>query len=216
MAANEEIVTSDHDMVRRSQAPPIPRVHEGTQSSKDKPELSEESSSSSEDSETDEDINEKTMSSPAWIMKKAKHCQKCKKNYPTAGEGSDCLTSHNRLRCYFCFRVCKNTENLFRHYERAHRRGDRKGSVVCPCCKESFRFKHVSCHVISVHLTKGKKGQSARANHRLRRDNAVSNKPKLDKLKVGNLDCTLRVERDDGKIFVFDFKKERNYLLRFY
>ena len=88
------------------------------------------------------------------FLQRARSCQKCKSVYTSAGTATSCLASHNgRVRCYFCFRVCRSKIQLFDHYKRVHQKpGDLANTVVCPYCGQVIPFLAVSCHVVAVHI----------------------------------------------------------------
>lgn len=47
-----------------------------------------------------------------------------------------CITGHAKLRCYFCFKVCNNTEHLFEHYRAHHKQAGRDACLLCPYCDQ--------------------------------------------------------------------------------
>jgi hypothetical protein len=108
-------------------------------------------------SESDSDAEERKISaSREWFLQEAKKCQYCGQDCKTAAAASTCLTGHGRLRCYFCFKVVKNTEKLFQHFNDKHKKAGRENCLLCPLCETIVPFKSVSCHVISLHLADNK------------------------------------------------------------
>jgi len=58
-----------------------------------------------------------------WFVREARRCQKCDKTYDKPAEASSCLTNnHNRLRCYLCFKVVRDTSKLFIHFSKKHKK----------------------------------------------------------------------------------------------
>ncbi|CAG7734880.1 unnamed protein product [Allacma fusca] len=178
-------------------------------------------SSDGTDTSTDYDADETRYKNKKWFMLEAERCQKCKTSHKTAALASQCLTGHGRLRCYFCFRVVKNTEMLFNHFQRAHKKAGRENFVMCPFCDQSIPFKSVSCHVISLHLTDSNRSQnnpktvnrSSTAGVNIppakRTKLASTTEQKESDLRVGNLDCTIRHVKSNGKSWVFVLRRER-------
>jgi hypothetical protein len=57
-----------------------------------------------------------------WFLQESRRCQKCNKEFKTPSDASSCLTNHNRLRCYLCFKVVRDTAKLFIHFAKRHKR----------------------------------------------------------------------------------------------
>lgn len=113
----------------------------------------EEKEDSGTDTE-DEDWVEPNFKDKKWFAIESRRCQSCFKTFEKPASASLCVTSHKCLRCYFCFKVYSTTDILFKHFKRRHKAAGRENTLICPFCDQAIPFKSVSCHVISVHLTK--------------------------------------------------------------
>lgn len=91
------------------------------------------------DSDSESDLGEPTYANRDWFLKEAKRCQFCDKDCKSAAEASQCVTSHNKLRCYFCFKVVRNTEKLFKHFSDKHKKAGRENCLLCPLCEQIVR-----------------------------------------------------------------------------
>lgn len=110
--------------------------------------VSNTSNSSSDNDDYDSDLDKLDK-----FIEDAKRCGKCKKKYGHVKDASQCVTdNHKMIRCYFCFKVFHQTEQLFAHYESSHKKASKDKHLECPLCKQSISFKSVSTHVISTHL----------------------------------------------------------------
>jgi len=114
------------------------------------PGTSEKSKVVSDSSEDEvDDLKDADM---GWFLNESKRCQYCGSQCKTAAAASICLTGHSRLRCYYCFKVVRNTEKLFQHFAKKHKQAGRENCLMCPFCEQTIPYKSVSCHVISMHL----------------------------------------------------------------
>ncbi|XP_021957289.1 uncharacterized protein LOC110853337 isoform X2 [Folsomia candida] len=136
--------------VESSQSPSVPQVDTLNDQSSDKVKPID-GKADKQATKVDE-WSEPDYTDKAWFAHQAKSCQECDKVHDGPATASLCITGHAKLRCYFCFKVCNNTEHLFEHYRAHHKQAGRDACLLCPYCDQTIPFKSVSSHVISLHL----------------------------------------------------------------
>lgn len=119
-----------------------------------------------------------------WFEQSAKTCQICQRKYQRPEDSTVCVTSHDKMRCYFCFNVYNTINELYLHFKCRHSKSENENCTSCPFCKAIVPFKLVSCHVIGSHFRKLRPYLDAAADDEIS-DTRAGSSLKATKLKNG-------------------------------